>query len=171
MNSLQNSNNNKILNNNKNSNQFFKTFIPIFIIYDFFKINCIHDHNNLNTFVFNKEAYKRSKLNNSLSTFLEDISTYYHTSKLKYIHNCNNYKKLLTIIRQVCKYHNIEYTNKIQYFTSNYESQYTIIFHDFHLKLIHKYYCNNNDNDNDNNDNDNDNDSISSYNTITPVYD
>lgn len=114
--------------NKKNSNQFFKNPIPQNIIFSFFEKNC--SSINQKSFIFNKEAYKRSKLNETLNIFLDLIKNYYHTSKVKYIDNCTNYKKLLTIIRQICKYHNIEYTSKIQYFTSNYESQYTITFND-----------------------------------------
>lgn len=126
---------------NKN-NQIFKDYIPLYFIYDFLEKNT-NDTNDF-IFIFNKETYKRSKLNNSLTHFLETIKPFYYMSKTKYIDNCNNYKKLTTIIRQICKYHNIDYNSKVKYYTSNYENQYVISFTKQQIQNIRYYARTNN---------------------------
>ena len=107
-------------------NQNIKNKIPLNILYDFICKNA--EECETNKFLINKEFYKRSKLNNSLNIFLKTLKEYYHISKQTYIDKCDNYKKFLTIIRQLCKYFDISYENKVAYFTSNYEKQYTVTF-------------------------------------------
>lgn len=59
-------------------------------------------------------------------TLINDLKYCYHTSKLHYLINCNKYNKFLTMIRQICKYNNIEYNIKITYERSKYSQIYYI---------------------------------------------
>ena len=66
-------------------------------------------------------------LDEKLDDFCNEIKKYYHKSKKNYIEKHHNYKTIATILRQICKYHDINFTSKIKYFNSNYETVYTII--------------------------------------------
>ena len=57
---------------------------------------------------------------NIFETLINDLKDCYHTSKVHYLTICNKYNKFLTIIRQICKYNNIEYNIKITYERSKY---------------------------------------------------
>ena len=107
-------------------NQNIKYQIPLYVLYDFLCKNS--ERIDSMQFCINKEFYKRSKLNKSLKIFLETLRPYYHISKQEYIDKCDNYKKFLTIIRQLCKYFQVNYENKVTYFTSNYEKNYIITY-------------------------------------------
>lgn len=58
--------------------------------------------------------------------FIENMKECYHESKIHYLVNCNKYSKLLTIIRQICKYNNVCYTTKVIYERSKYSQIYYI---------------------------------------------
>jgi hypothetical protein len=150
-----NSNYNTTSNMKKSSNnQIFKYEIPLYVFYEFLIKNSYNSRNNSTSdsdsendtesiieteIFFNKETYKRSKLNNSLEIFLHFIKPYYYSSKVKYIDECNNYKKLSTIIRQICNLHKIYYENKVKYILSNYEKEYIINLNQNHITEIKKY--------------------------------
>jgi hypothetical protein len=153
-----NSNYNTISNMQKSSNsQIFKYEFPLYVFYEFLiKNSYSSSYNSRNNstsdsdseddtesiietkIFFNKETYKRSKLNNSLENFLHFIKPYYYSSKVKYIDECNNYKKLSTIIRQICNLHKIDYENKVKYILSNYEKEYIINLNQNHITEIKK---------------------------------
>ena len=99
-------------------NQLFKQLIPIDILTHFLNEVCdIID----NSFVLTNESYKRSILNNSLSKFIMDIIPYYHSSKQYYASRKMTFSRLSTIIRQICKSHNLSFTSKITYRNSTYQ--------------------------------------------------
>lgn len=75
-------------------------------------------------YVFNNCSYKKALLNNELVCFLETCKPYYHLSKQKYLEDKINYKKLMTILRQICKFNKILYTSQIKYEYSIYNIHY-----------------------------------------------
>ena len=75
-----------------------------------------------------KAAYKKAKLDSAITPFFKDLKKYYHTSKHFYLDREDNYKNLITIIRQICKNHLIAYTSNIKYSKSKYEIIYFIYF-------------------------------------------
>lgn len=79
-----------------------------------------------NYFVINNEIFKKYKLNNKIKDFIEKLSIFYIPSKKYFINREITFNVLLTIIRQICKYLNINYTKKIIYNKNDYNIQYNI---------------------------------------------
>lgn len=106
--------------------QIFKSKIPTEILIHFLEnISCLK---NKNYYLFNNDAFKKGLFNDKIQEFIESIKSFYHFSKQKYVDGEMNYKKMATILRQICKYNNITYTSKIKYEKSAYEIQYFIYF-------------------------------------------
>lgn len=104
--------------------QIFRDYVPLSLLRGFLNENCdVSD----DVFVFNNNAYKRSVLNGSIEQFLEKLVPYYHTSKQHYVTRRQSYVRLTTVIRQICKFHNISHTSKITYNSSTYLISYYII--------------------------------------------
>jgi len=100
------------------------------IIFDLLNEISILDLNK-EYFILNNESYKKGQMNNIIINFIEKIKDFYIKSKQFYLERTLNYKKFLTIIRQVCKSQNIPIKIKINYIKSKYE----IIYH---IYLDHK---------------------------------
>lgn len=109
--------------NKKGVSDKFKYLFPLELLVYYLELNCDVREN---TFVFNKEAYKRASLNHSMTFFLDVILDYYHVSKKNYALNCVNYNKFLTILRQVCKLHSIQFDKHTTYFRSSHVISYLI---------------------------------------------
>jgi hypothetical protein len=112
---------NKILN--KDTSQIFKSNIPISILIDLFEKICIKCDNH---YILNNNAYKKGMFNGDIQKFIQDCIPYYYISKRKYLTRTLNYNHFITIIRQICKYLNIKYNNKIKYEKSTYDIIYNI---------------------------------------------
>lgn len=104
-------------------NQIFKKKIPLERISDFIKDVSIFEKG---IYIFNKYCFKKSILNNKINDFLNSIKEYYHVSKKYYIEREINYVRFATILRQICKQHNIYIFSKIKYHNSTYENIYFI---------------------------------------------
>jgi len=99
-------------------------------------INKISKFNNTNKyFILNNESYKKGQINNLIEEFINNIKEFYVKSKKFYLDRAMNYKRFLTIIRQICKSQNIKFEIKINYIKSKYE-------------IIYYIYLENNDQDN-----------------------
>ena len=75
-----------------------------------------------------KVAYKKAKLEGTIIKFFQELKQYYHKSKHFYVEREDNYKNLVTVLRQICKHHLIAYTSNIKYSKSKYEIIYFIYF-------------------------------------------
>lgn len=93
------------------------------ILIEFLNFYCMREKNY---FVINNEIFKKYKLNNKIQDFIEKLSVFYIPSKKYFINREITFNVLLTIIRQICKYLNINYTKKIIYNKNNYNIQYNI---------------------------------------------
>ena len=82
-----------------------------------------------NQFIFNNISFKKSIFNNEIEPFIEDIKEYYYNAKKFYVERKMNYKNFATILRQICKFHNIPFTSNIKYYNSTYEIQYSIFIY------------------------------------------
>jgi len=95
-----------------------------------FKINLINKISKFDDtnkyFILNNESYKKGQINNLIEEFINDIKEYYIKSKKFYLDRTINYKRFLTIIRQLCKSQNIKFEIKINYIKSKYEIIYYI---------------------------------------------
>jgi len=114
---------NEILITNKTNNQLFKYEVPITILWEFLNNNFIEKDTY---FVINKFLYKKTEYNSTILAFTTLLKDYYYASKKIYIERTMNYKNFLTIIRQLCNAHNINYESRLVYDKSSYEIEYVI---------------------------------------------
>ena len=77
-----------------------------------------------NVFVFYDELYKKSKI--IIDKYFFELKDNYHNSKLEYISNIN-FNKCITLIKQLCKVNNIDFTSKRRYFNNSYKIYYSFI--------------------------------------------
>ena len=106
------------------SKQIFKDIIPKEFLIDFLNANCCQNENS-NYYLLDKNCYKRSILDDKLTKFLQTIKPYYHESKKYYVDRKLDYPKFVTIIRQICKAHNLAYSSQLFYD----KSEYNIVYH------------------------------------------
>ena len=107
--------------------QLFKTNIPIIILFEFLeKINC---QKMENYYIVDITAYKRSIYIDALKPFLHKLKEFYYSSKYNYIEPENiNQNKFNTVIRQICKFTNTQYTKRLRHDQSKYSVVYHIYF-------------------------------------------
>ena len=104
------------------NSQIFKKIVPKEILYNLLKQICIY---NNEYYVINKISYKKALYLDLIDPFLSSLLIYYHISKQHYLKKKQTYTSFITIIRQLCKFHNLKYISKILY--SN--SDYNIVYH------------------------------------------
>ena len=114
----------------KKENQLFKTPVPVHVLWDFLKQNFTETdtHILITKYLFHKAEYNQtlSITNPTLSHFITAIRDHYYLSKRKYIDRPLTYKFFLTLIRQLCNAHHIQYSTKLVYNKSMYEIEYCI---------------------------------------------
>ena len=103
--------------------QLFRKPVPISTLIDFLETN---GYKRLNGIIFSKASFKKSQMFGTLDPFLNGIKDFYRKSKQKYATRAMSYKNIITIIRQICKYHHIPFTNRMKYENSTYEIIYII---------------------------------------------
>ena len=104
--------------------QLFKMNISIHILFGFLeKINC---QKMDNYYIVDITAYKRSIYIDALKPFLHNLKEFYHSSKYNYIDpEVMTQNKFNTIIRQICKFTNTQYTKRLRHD----QSKYSIVYH------------------------------------------
>jgi hypothetical protein len=107
------------------SSQIFKNKIPNEILFNFLNSICVK---NDKYYLFNNALFKKGIINDVFDNFLEQFKSYYHISKHKYLEGKNSYKKITTIIRQICNFNKLTYTSLIKYEKSTYDIIYYIYF-------------------------------------------
>jgi hypothetical protein len=135
----------------KKENQLFKTPVPVHVLWDFLKQHFTETetHILITKYLFHKAEYNDSlaltnptlaltnptlALTNptlaltkpTLSQFISLLKDHYYLSKRKYIDRPLTYKFFLTLIRQLCNAHHIQYSTKLVYDKSTYEIEYCI---------------------------------------------
>jgi hypothetical protein len=105
------------------SSQIFKSLIPIDILFELLEKICVKDDKYYH---LSKTSYKSAAYHNLLDGFYSNIIDYYHISKRHYVDRKMNYKRFLTIIRQICSVNNVSYKSSIVFNNSNYEIIYFI---------------------------------------------
>ena len=103
--------------------QLFKQNVPFDTFFEFLKKICTHTNDS---YVLDNAAYKRGNMHGYVQEFFEKIKQYYHTAKRVYVDRKQSYTTFMTIIRQICKSHNVPYSSKIAYSKSKYEIIYYI---------------------------------------------
>jgi len=105
--------------------QIFKNKYPVQGLFDFLELYADKKHNH---YFFAKTNFKKSVYEEAVRPYCESLKEYYFKSKHKYLDKKQTYRSFITIIRQICKYHELPFTSKIKYDKSNYEIVYYIYF-------------------------------------------
>jgi hypothetical protein len=106
------------------TSQIFKIQPSIEIFHKFIRENSTFSNNK---YVFSKTSFKKAQMKNEISEFVNNIKDKYYSSKQFYTERTMNYKNVITIIRQICRFHHIPFTSSIKYSNSKYEISYDII--------------------------------------------
>lgn len=77
-------------------------------------------------YIFSQTAFEFAKKKGDVDKFCQTIRPFYYSSKLKYVDKVQKFTSFMTVIRQVCRYHQVGYTSKIKYIKSYYEIIYYI---------------------------------------------
>jgi hypothetical protein len=101
----------------------FKRQFPQELLYSFIKNNSLEYSEH---YEFNKYCFKRGIYNGEIDNFIKTCFDYYHPSKHSYLTRKMTYSNFMTILRQICKLHNIMYSTDIKYSGSSYEIIYKI---------------------------------------------
>ena len=110
------------------SKQIFKSPVPNTLIFNLLDSIC---QKNNKYYLLTSESFKKGMFNGSIPKFIEDCKEYYHLSKQKYLEKKICYNTFNTVLRQICNYNKIIYTNKIKYNNSNYQIIYYIYFQSY----------------------------------------
>ena len=104
--------------------QLFKIKISINILFDFLeKINC---HKTEHFYIVDNVCYKKSIYVDALKPFLHELREFYYASKYSYINlETINQNKFNTIVRQICKFTNTQYTKRLRHD----QSRYSVVYH------------------------------------------
>jgi hypothetical protein len=105
------------------SSQIFKNPVPLSVFTDFLDKN---GQKQANKYIFSKTSFKKAQLEETVQPFLDSIKACYFPSKQFYVTRDATYKGIVTIIRQICKYHHVPFSSQIKYSQSKYEIIYTI---------------------------------------------
>jgi len=103
--------------------QLFKKKYPKELLLDLLCKICVL---NKNFYVLNKISFKKIEFEDLLNPFLDSLKEYYYESKQFYLSRKQNYNSFITIIRQICRHNEINYTSKILYNRSIYEIVYNV---------------------------------------------
>ena len=104
--------------------RLFKQELPLNLLVDFLKNNATKKDAD-GEYIFDKVLFKRSEFNNTILSFLERCKPFYYSSKQEYLSGNITYRKFMTVVRQICKYHNIPIETSMHYE----KSTYNIIYH------------------------------------------
>lgn len=108
--------------------QIFKEIFPYFIFINFIKNISLKEKNY---YFFDINLYKKAKFNGNIKQFIDEVKPYYRNPKLFYVERIKTYKNFLTILRQLCKLHNIKYDTHIKYHHNEYTIEYMFFINDF----------------------------------------
>ena len=103
--------------------QIFKKRVPLNILYDLLDS---YSHHNSKYYLVNDVFFKKLKFDDILNKFLDTIKPYYFESKKFYVERNMTYVRFTTIIRQICKLHELHFSSKILYDRSKYNINYYI---------------------------------------------
>ena len=104
------------------SSQLFKTKVPKDIFLNFIKT---YGNKHTDHYLFSKVSFKKARHEKAIETFCLLLKKYYHSAKRFYVMRFINYNNFITILRQLCRSHNIPMTSKTYYNKSNYEIIYS----------------------------------------------
>jgi hypothetical protein len=105
------------------SSQIFKSKPEISLFKEL--LNNICDKND-SVYILNNASFKKGIMFETIQKFCEEIGDCYYDSKKFYIERKMTYKYFITVVRQVCKIHDLTYQTETKYNKSTYEIFYMI---------------------------------------------
>ncbi len=105
------------------TSQIFRKIIPKEDLIKLFDNTCLKEDDY---YILSKDSFKRGMLDNSIPEFMDFCKPFYFSSKQKYLERKLCFNSFITIIRQICKTHNIPYKSQIKYCKSSYTIDYFI---------------------------------------------
>tara|TARA_Y100000590_G_C15659150_1_gene991873 strand:+ start:190 stop:522 length:333 start_codon:yes stop_codon:yes gene_type:complete len=105
------------------SSQIFSISPPLSLLYNFLDEISIKKENQ---YIYNRYSFKKAQYENKIESFCNTIKDFYYDAKKIYTERKLTYKTFATIIRQICRYHNIPFKSKIKYNKSKHEMEYYI---------------------------------------------
>ena len=107
------------------NSQIFKTSVAPNILTDLLEKIC---SKNEKYYILNKTSYKKGEYLQILDDFYNILLPYYYESKKVYLTRKHSYNTFVTIVRQLCRINNVDYTSKIKYNKSTYDIIYYIYY-------------------------------------------
>jgi len=98
----------------KENIDFFKDFITTI---------GIQEHNYI---VLNESIFKKAEYSDLVKPFFEKLIPHYHKSKQFYLTREITFANFITVVRQICKKQNINYSSTIKYSKSSHFMEYYI---------------------------------------------
>lgn len=106
----------------------FRKHLEPQIFKDFLDPICIKTSTH---YIINYETLKKARYNTHYEDFITLLRPYYYPSKQHYIDAPFEYKRFLTIIRQICTYNNFAYTSTTVYDRAKASLEYKIYYTGF----------------------------------------
>lgn len=110
--------------------QLFKKDLSLNYVVDFMKSNFEYDTYR-KVYISNTATFKKMMMFDKIKEIKDYIEDKYYDSKKNYPCNMTTYRGFNVVIRQICKYFDIEYSYKIHYIHSKYIIVYYIKLTDY----------------------------------------
>ena len=102
----------------------FRQPVPTEWLFDLLDSVCDKKENS--HYCFDTTAYQKMLYHKLDQNFMEKIQSCYHDYTQFYIQRKLTYKSFVTIIRQICKHHQINFYSKTKFYHSDYQMEYYI---------------------------------------------
>ena len=103
--------------------QIFKNNVPKEILYSL--LDKIYSFKNDKFYTIDILSFKKGSYSSDILDFLQEVKPYYHLSKQFYVDRSVTFPRFTTVIRQICKANDIQFTSQIKYD----KSKYNLIYH------------------------------------------
>lgn len=103
--------------------QIFKTIPPINILFNLLEKICKPDKKY---YIIDRPAFKLGIYNNNITQFIEQLLPYYHKAKKFYLERKMDYKRFLTVVRQISNANSIPFNYHNHFEKSTYDIIYKI---------------------------------------------
>ena len=97
--------------------------IPLDVLWTFLEDVCVHEDTY---FFIDKNMFAKMIFERKHLQFLDSLRYYYFKSKHHYLSYDMTYNSFVTIVRQICNYHNCSYLKRKKYNHSDYTMCYFI---------------------------------------------
>ncbi len=77
-----------------------------------------------NYVMIDETIFKKAEYNNLIRPFFDRLIPHYHKSKQFYLTREINFSSFITVIRQICKSNDVQYSSKLKYSKSSHYIEY-----------------------------------------------